>query len=88
MLRYLGRYTHRIAISSRRLVAFDGEHVTFRWRNCARGGKQRSMTLRAQEFLRRFFLHVLPRGFVLIRHYGLLANRCRNQNLARARQLF
>jgi hypothetical protein len=87
VLRYLGRYTHRIAISNHRLLAFDGEHVTFRWKDYAHGGKQRTMKLTACEFLRRFFLHVLPRGFVRIRHYGLLANRFRKQNLALARQL-
>jgi hypothetical protein len=87
VLRYLGRYTHRIAISNHRLIHFDGQRVTFRWKDYARGGKQRIMTLGAREFLRRFFLHVLPKGFVRIRHYGLLANRFRNQNLARARQL-
>ena len=87
VLRYLGRYTHRIAISNHRLLAFDGEHVTFRWKDYAHGGKQRTMKLSAQKFLRRFFLHVLPKSFVRIRHYGLLANRFRNQNLARARQL-
>lgn len=87
VLRYLGRYTHRIAISNHRLIRFDGDHVTFRWKDYAHGGKQRIMTLTAQEFLRRFFLHVLPKGFVRIRHYGLLANRFRNHNLARARQL-
>jgi len=87
VLRYLGRYTHRIAISNHRLINFDGEHVTFRWKDYAHGGKQRIMTLNAQEFLRRFFLHVLPKGFVRIRHYGLLANRFRNHNLTLARQL-
>lgn len=87
VLRYLGRYTHRIAISNHRLLAFDGEHVTFRWKDYAHGCKQRTMTLPAQKFLRRFFLHVLPRGFVRIRHYGLLANRFRHHNLALARQL-
>jgi hypothetical protein len=87
VLRYLGRYTHRIAISNHRLIAFSGEQVTFRWKDYAHDGKQRLMTLSALEFLRRFFLHVLPRGFVRIRHFGLLANRFRNQNLARARQL-
>ena len=87
VLRYLGRYTHRIAISNHRLIAFDGEHVTFRWKDYAHGGKQRTMKLTAQKFLRRFFLHVLPKGFVRIRHFGLLANRFRNQNLALARQL-
>jgi len=87
VLRYLGRYTHRIAISNHRLIAFDGEHVTFRWKDYAHGGKQRTMTLETREFLRRFFLHVLPKGFVRIRHFGLLANRFRNRNLALARQL-
>lgn len=87
VLRYLGRYTHRIAISNHRLIAFDGERVTFRWKDYAHSGKQRIMTLGTQEFLRRFFLHVLPKGFVRIRHYGLLANRFRSQSIARARQL-
>ena len=70
VLRYLGRYTHRVAISNHRLLAFDQERVTFRWRDYAHGGKQGMMTLAATEFLRRFFLHVLPRGFVRIRHFG------------------
>jgi hypothetical protein len=87
VLRYLGRYTHRIAISNHRLVAFDGVDVTFRWKDYAHGGKQRIMPLEAPEFLRRFFLHVLPKGFVRIRHFGLLANRFRNRNLALARRL-
>ena len=87
VLRYLGRYTHRMAISNHRLTAFDGEQVSFRWRDYAHGNKQRIMTLHAQEFLRRFFLHVLPKGFVRIRHYGLLANRFRNQLLPLARIL-
>jgi hypothetical protein len=81
VLRYLGRYTHRMAISNHRLTAFDGEHVSFRWRDYAHGSKQRIMTLDAVEFLRRFFLHVLPRGFVRIRHYGLLSNRFRNRGV-------
>ncbi len=87
LLRYLGRYTHRIAISNHRLLAFDGERVTFRWKDYAHGGKQRIMTLAATEFLRRFFLHVLPRGFVRIRHFGLLSNRFRSQRLPLARTL-
>jgi len=81
VLRYLGRYTHRMAISNHRLTAFDGEHVSFLWRDYAHGSKQRIMTLDAVQFLRRFFLHVLPRGFVRIRHYGLLSNRFRKQLL-------
>ena len=78
VLRYLGRYTHRVAISNHRIVAFDGERVTFRYKDYARGSKQRVMTLTGVEFLRRFFLHVLPKGFVRIRHFGFLANRRRS----------
>jgi len=87
VLRYLGRYTHRIAISNHRLLSFDGERVTFRWKDYAHGSKQKKMTLTATEFLRRFFLHVLPKGFVRIRYFGFLANRWRTQILALARQL-
>jgi len=87
VLRYLGRYTHRVAISNHRILAFDGERVTFRWKDYAHGGKQRKMTLLATEFLRRFFLHVLPKGFVRIRHFGFLANRFRVHRLALCRQL-
>src|SRR5438045_1183411 len=87
VLRYLGRYTHRVAISNHRLLAFDQERVTFRWKDYAHGGKQGRMTLGATEFLRRFFLHVLPRGFVRIRHFGFLANRFRASRLALGRQL-
>jgi predicted RNA-binding Zn-ribbon protein involved in translation (DUF1610 family) len=87
VLRYLGRYTHRIAISNHRLVAFDGEHVTFRWKDYAHGGKQRRMTLLATEFLRRFFLHVLPKGFVRIRYFGFLANRFRARYLPLCQRL-
>ena len=87
VLRYLGRYTHRMAISNHRLTAFDGEHVSFRWRDYAHGNRQRVMTLDAEEFLRRFFLHVLPKGFVRIRRYGLLANRFRNRLLPLAHAL-
>src|SRR5438132_11004206 len=87
VLRYLGRYTHRVAISNHRLLAFDQELVTFRWKDYAHGGKQGRMTLGATEFLRRFFVHVLPRGFVRIRHFGFLANRFRASRLALSRQL-
>lgn len=86
VLGYLGRYTHRMAISNHRLLAFDGQKVSFRWRDYAHGNKQSIMTLDATEFLRRFFLHVLPRGFVRIRHYGLLSNRFRKQLLPLAHQ--
>jgi len=77
VLRYLGRYTHRVAISNHRLVSFDGERVTFRWKDYAHGSQTREMTLSATEFLRRFFLHVLPKGFVRIRHFGFMGNRFR-----------
>src|SRR5437764_11189646 len=87
VLRYLGRYTHRVAISNHRLLAFDQERVTFRWKDYAHGGKQGRMTLAATEFLRRFFLHVLPKAFVRIRHFGFLANRFRASRLALSRQL-
>jgi putative transposase/transposase-like zinc-binding protein len=87
VLRYLGRYTHRVAISNHRLLAFDGERVTFRWKDYAHGGKQRKTTLTGTEFLRRFFLHVLPKGFVRIRHFGFLSNRFRASRLALCRPL-
>lgn len=76
-LRYLGAYTHRVAISNHRLVALSDGQVTFRWRDSAHDNKKRLMTLPVDEFLRRFLLHVLPRGFVRIRNFGLLANRRR-----------
>lgn len=87
VLRYLGRYTHRVAISNHRLLNFDGERVTFRWKDYAHGNKQRKMTLAATEFLRRFVQHILPRGFVRIRQYGFLANCSRGVGLDLARQL-
>jgi len=77
VLRYLGRYTHRVAISNHRLVSLQGNQVTFRWRDSAHGNQQRLMTLAVEEFLRRFLLHVLPPGFVRIRHFGFLAHRRR-----------
>jgi hypothetical protein len=87
VLRYLGRYTHRVAISNHRLIAFDGERVTFRWKDYAHGDQWRTMTLTALEFLRRFVQHVLPRGFVRIRQFGYLANARRMGRLALARTL-
>jgi hypothetical protein len=86
VLRYLGRYTHRVAISNHRLVSFDGTHVTFRWRDYARGNKQRLMTLSAEEFIRRFLVHVLPKHFVRIRHFGFMANYERSSSLDLCRQ--
>jgi hypothetical protein len=76
-LRYLGAYTHRVAISNRRLVSLVDGQVTFRWRDSAHNNKKRLMTLPLEEFLRRFLLHLLPRGFVRIRNFGFLANRRR-----------
>ena len=76
-LRYLSRYTHRVAISNQRLVSFEQGQVTFRWRDSAHGDQQRLMSLDLDEFLRRFLLHVLPSGFVRIRYYGFLAHRKR-----------
>jgi hypothetical protein len=87
VLRYLGRYTHRVAISNHRLLAFDGEHVTFSYKDYARGDQRRAMTLTAMEFLRRFVQHILPRGFVRIRQSGFLANTCRAARIALARTL-
>ena len=84
---YLGRYTHKIAIGNHRLVGFDGEHVRFRWRDYAHGNKVKVMRLDALEFIRRFLLHALPRGFTRLRHYGLLANRGRARKLALCRAL-
>jgi len=77
-LRYLGCYTHRVAISNHRLVSFDDEKVTFRWRDSRHKNKKRLMTLHVHEFLRRFLLHILPKGFVRIRHFGFLSTRNRS----------
>ena len=89
VLAYLSRYTHRIAISNRRLLAFDEASVIFRYKDYRRDGADRhqAMTLAADEFIRRFLIHVLPRGFHRIRHYGLLSATARKPNLARAREL-
>ena len=87
VLRYLARYTHRIAISNRRIVALDDQSVTFTWKDYRDGAKQKRMTLHAHEFLRRFLLHVLPDGFQRIRHYGFLANGHRKAKLAVIRKL-
>src|SRR5215471_17900306 len=81
VLRYLGAYTHRVAISNSRLVALSEGNVTFRWRDSAHGNKKWVMTLAVEEFLRRFLLHLLPRGFMRIRNFGFLANRRRAELL-------
>ena len=89
VLRYLSRYTHRVAISNRRLVSADDNGVAFRWKDYRVDGPNRwkTMTLTAHEFIRRFLMHVLPKGFHRIRHYGLFANGNRAANIARAREL-
>jgi hypothetical protein len=89
VLAYLSRYTHRVAISNSRLIALDNDRVTFKVKDYRIEGAARykTMTLDVAEFIRRFLIHVLPKGFHRIRHYGLFANGCRAQSLARAREL-
>jgi hypothetical protein len=89
VLAYLSRYTHRVAISNSRLLSFNEAGVTFRYKDYRRHGaeRQRVMTLGTDEFIRRFLLHLLPRGFHRIRHYGLLSASARKASLARAREL-
>lgn len=87
VLKYLARYTHRVAISSSRLISFENGKVTFRWRDSANGNQQKLLTLDAVEFIRRFLQHVLPSGFVKIRHFGFMANPCRKKSLLAARTL-
>jgi len=87
VLDYLGRYTHRVAISNHRLLQMEAGKVTFSWRDYRDGNKAGEMTLEAEEFIRRFLLHVLPDGFQRIRYFGLMANRKRTQTLALCRRL-
>jgi hypothetical protein len=87
VLAYLGRYTHRIAISNERIIAMNGDDVTFSYKDRADGDRRKVMTLSIEAFLRRFLLHVLPKGFVRIRHYGLLANCIRSDRVALCREL-
>ena len=87
MLQYLGRYTHRVAISNHRLVSFADGQVTFRWRDSADGNKQKLLPLSVNEFLSRFLLYILPQGFVRIRNFGFLANRRRTTLLPLCFQL-
>jgi hypothetical protein len=88
VLAYLARYTHRVAIANRRLIALDERGVTFRYKDYRNGqARYRTMTLSADEFIRRFLLHVLPKGFHRIRHYGLLASAGCKANIARAKEL-
>jgi hypothetical protein len=86
VLSYLAAYTHRIAISERRIIAFDGNHVRFLYKDYRDGNREKVMELEADEFLRRYLLHVLPERFVRIRHFGFLANRVRTRSLALARE--
>jgi Putative transposase/Transposase zinc-binding domain len=87
VLRYLARYTYRVAITNRRLLTLEEGKITFRWRDSRHGSRQRIMALDAVEFLRRFLLHALPHGFQRVRHYGFLANGVRQEKLVRCRQL-
>lgn len=87
VINYLGSYTHRIAISNYRLIAIEGEEVVFKVRDKDNPGKSKMMRLHAKEFLRRFLLHVLPKGFVRIRHYGILGNRLRKEKIKLIREL-
>jgi hypothetical protein len=87
VLKYLARYTHRAAISNRRLVSLREGLDRFRWKDYAHGSRRGTMTLEAVEFVRRFLMHVLPSGFVRVRHYGILANRHRQEKLVRCREL-
>ena len=87
VLKYLSRYTHRIAISNRRILSVAGGIVRFEYRDYADGYQRKVLPVAATEFLRRFLQHVLPRGFMRIRHYGITANCARGEKLARAREL-
>ena len=86
-LKYLARYTHRVAISNSRLVEIDEDSVQFSWKNYRKNHKIGTTRMKAHEFIRRFLLHVLPKGFTRIRHYGILANRLRSQTIQTCRAL-
>jgi hypothetical protein len=89
VLEYLSRYTHRVAIANSRLIAFDQQRVTFRWNDyrASDHNRYKTMTLETDEFIRRFLIHVLPKRFHRIRHYGLFANAQRHRNIRTARAL-
>jgi hypothetical protein len=87
VLDYVGRYTHRVAISNNRILNIEDGQVTFRYKDYRNGSQQKTMTLSAHEFIRRFLLHVLPEGFHRIRYYGFLGNRYRKEKLEQCRQL-
>ena len=88
VVKYLGHYTHRIAISNHRIISFENGMVTFSWKDYADNYRRKTMTLTCVEFIRRFLMHVVPKGFMRIRHYGFLANRNRKTKLARCRSFF
>jgi Putative transposase. len=81
VIAYLGRYTHRVAISNNRILKLENGNVTFKWRDCREGKKEKLMTVKADEFIRRFLLHILPERFTKIRHYGLLCSRDKTSRL-------
>ena len=87
VLDYLGRYTHRVAIANHRIKKVESGYVTFRYRDRKNGGRLKATTLRAEEFIRRFLLHIVPGSFMRIRHFGFLANRNKEQDLGRCREL-
>src|SRR5439155_6845927 len=87
VLDYLGRYTHRVALSNDRILQVQDGEVTLSYRDRKDSDRKKTMTLEAQEFIRRFLLHVLPEGFMRIRHFGFLANRAKKQSLAQCRKL-
>jgi hypothetical protein len=87
VLEYLSRYTYKVAISNHRIIKVEDDHVYFRYKDYADGGKQKVMRITAFEFIRRFLLHILPKRFTKIRYYGLLANKCREKNIAICREL-
>jgi hypothetical protein len=87
VLDYVGRYTHRVAICNQRLLDIENDQVSFQWKDYRNGGQAKTMTLSADEFIRRFLIHVLPNGFQRIRYYGFLGNRYRQENLDRCRRL-
>src|SRR5947209_20538813 len=87
VLDYVGRYTHRVAISNNRLLDIEGDQVQFKWKDYRNGDQVKAMTLSADEFIRRFLMHVMPSGFHRIRYYGFLGNRHRNEKLAECRRL-
>lgn len=87
VLDYIGRYTHRVALSNNRIINVENDMVTFTYRDRKNADVRKTMTLKAEEFIRRFLLHVLPQGFVRIRHFGFLANRYKKDNIHRCREL-